>query len=1580
MHFCSGPPRTYALPAGEPERLEDVAVAMHPSLRVFARVTASSVSLWSAPRALPGAGQRFLTRCARGGRWLQELEEELESGDSDEDADGLVLDGGCADLHQLWAVWVAGDRLAVVEKDSRCVEFYAFDGLTALLEGAEFHGNMTDSSGGEAPAMLDQPSFDQMDEAGDKGGQPSTSETNAAVRGAFVNDYPLNQGGSQSDYEDVVASMSGLPGSKYLFVGMASGLICVVEVGGSSDGKKDAPAFSSSSSTSKSWFSNAADSTKMWKIDVRSHLAVADDAPVPSCYDLTSASADVATSITSLFLVASFEGGKCFIMLLTPAKKSIDQLLSLVNTQRDVETTTCNGRCTLATLDASGSRLALGWSDGGVSLFRLSMTKLEPGGQAKSAGTAKKDGKEPAALGLEPIRELSLVAWGYSAQDTGGVTALAWSHDGRSVVVGYELRGFSLFSTDGCRLMSSLPQHNQQRPEGLDEHSLKEVCAFGVLALLWTKESTSLVVVPRGEQSTHLVPLAQDEILKEVTEESEADLTDPSDLFEMVEATLQKQEDGLCLSLSGAPGRCGAWVRSENSFTRRAGDGGVGPAEACGQIQGGDLLVGINDNANVVNLPFEQIVAAVKELPNNQEVTLTLLRLKWELVFPLAAAALAASEFLEAHGIQLLQDESLCIREFALRMQVLHGDCELEQRPPLLEFERRAKFDGWEAIQGTTARVARHKYVKLLFALFPIWNPHHFLNTISEYGNAVLAQQHYVLKEKRLRELQAHRDPVAMRQLAAMSFAEFDFAKTAPLSGGRTSHLALLERSSVRLVAAPTLDDPCALTSCVNWQVPAAFEKKCCPLRLVALSASGNQLAVAGQRGFCLLNLATGKWRMFGNVNEEQDMAVYSLLWVGDDVIVVNFTRLSERHQSLHLQAYPRNHLDDESLLEQLVFPREGERAARGAASASGQESHGFAIDDDADDCFGIMESDTAEKKLFCVSRRELWCFHLALSGSIKHKDLRVEIQLKRQVPLPSRVLEAHGLGTSSVLDFAVLPRFLHIQDEKLKEKQQQEYQAEREREHEEDGWLSSFVHMLVGGEVPDQYTPEEVLPRFAFLTGAGDVIVWDPENRSQRLLCSNVSTMARLFVTPQACASWPAPCRLLFGLYGPEGMRVWLPLLDGVYLAHSSAFEQDRRRLETFLACHDPLRAKTYEIEFGTAPATVELYEQVVGEYGVALDTFLSPGAGGGAGAGRPSLREGHANLRGCVASVDDPAAKDSMLHFDLDVKVLGVEQRFGLLVGVSQDVYVPSGVLLPCYDVFTRVQPIFHTLLCFLVQNEQLSWARLVLDGVRRQFALSTPTQELFLHAMLEACFAGQCSEEKLLTAIQLLRPAAPRQDGAEQQPEGDIAEYCEIVAHVARKSEPSRLKMLFPAAGDPLDLLVICQRRSELRTAANFLLILEECSTASGSSLPLRMESAAELVRQCVDQEEWVLAQHVVRVAREWEHPPLDDAAHSRPAEAAAGGTSIDEQLATLVWANLLRGEYERVVWCVEDLQAKLPRRTEEELRPEESEELLRQRLRQVFIQSNKRRQLRILLQAVTEAHYEAWVTRIKQVMEQ
>ncbi|TDH69680.1 hypothetical protein CCR75_008728 [Bremia lactucae] len=1479
MYFCSGPPRTYAASATH-ERIEDVALSMHPSQRVFARVSASSVALWSALPELPGTGRRQLAHCHRSGQWIdQQLKLTLQKNDPN---DGVYLYE--SETRQLWATWVSGNRLAVVEKHSQFVEFYTFEGLAQLLQRAEAPSiHLPGDDVVDANIILDQPIFtDPEQEEGD--GQMATSEV-FQLQATFVEDYPLNQGSSQNDYDDVAASMSGVCGSKFVFVGMASGLICVVEVaegGDTRDGQK-------------SWFRTAEQSTKLWKIDVRTHLKVPHDPKkLLSCIGLTCATSDSYSTITSLNLVATFAGGTCFMVVLSPCTKKINQLLSLVNATRKNADGKSDTGCTTTKLNPMGSKLALGWSDGRVSLFRVSFQRKPRPAPTKPPSQNQ---QAPSVLTLTPLRELNLAPWGYQSNDVGHVTTLAWSHNGQSIAVGYALRGFALFAIDGCRLMSSFPHHHQERLNDVKQR--KEMCAFGVLALQWTHESTSLLVVPRGEQFKHVV-----DVPLHTKSGTETRITH-AQLYTRTTISIRKSSSkGLGLSFSGTPNRCGAWIQSYANLSQ----------EVATSIQKDDLLVGINTLANVVNLPFQRIIRVLKDLPTDEIVTLTFVRLEWESVFYLAVQVLTSSTFLTAQKLPLQNDENLCIQEYALRMQALQGNCVGKNCPSFIEKEQRAKCNGWEALHGMSTREAQYKYVKLLFALFPKWNPMHIVTLLTTSWKQTLETD---LTTSTI---------VVSRQLSSMALAEFDFAT---LVNPRASQLVLIERNRLRFVGLTSFDDPCALTSCITYNVPFAFEKYG-PIRLVASSTSGKHVAIAGQRGFCVLNVDINKWRMFGNILDEHDIVVSSMVWINEDVILAAFTRESEAHTCMYLYAYARNQLTTESVLAKFVIPLQ-----------SKEES------------FWSMESD--KQHVFGWSLRYIWWFQVLVTGSIKDETIAVTLELQRQIKFPSWVVEAQRQEPGT-LHIAILPRGFT----QFVPTTQQQRLVPLEPTEDETHWLTDFVNRLVHGQIPEQYVPDQVLPRFIVLSTNGDVIVWDPENRSQRLVCSNISTMTRLIVTPQSCAVWPTSCRLLFGLYGPDGMHLYLPLLDGVYLTQTKTFEHDFKRLETFLACHDPLRAKTYEIEFGTAPATAELYEHVMREYGIELDLFRR-----GTTNGLKSLQDGYMNQRGCVMSVDDPSGKDSMLQFDVDVQVLGIEPTFGLLVGISQDVYGPSGVVLPCYDVFTRVQPLFHTLLCYLVQNDQLSWARQVLMGIRTQFALATVTQELFLYSILEACNRHECSVATVDAAIALL-----------QYHESECCqhrvEYCEIIAHVARKIEPSRLSLLFPAAGDPIALLKLCQERSELRTAANFLLIVDECSSEIHSSLSVRTKSAATLLEQCIDQDEWTLAQHVARVARDWHQPDCSSTERS--------GGNVDEQLALIAFKLLGRGEYERVVACVEKLQTKLPIKPRMEWQLLDERDSIVDRLTRTFIQSNKRRQLRILLQAVTEAHYDDWIAIIQFVMEQ
>lgn len=56
------------------------------------------------------------------------------------------------------------------------------------------------------------------------------------------------------------------------------------------------------------------------------------------------------------------------------------------------------------------------------------------------------------------IRSVSLYDWGYSTEDTGPVSCIAWTPDNSAFAVGWKLRGLTVWSVSGCRLMSTIRQ------------------------------------------------------------------------------------------------------------------------------------------------------------------------------------------------------------------------------------------------------------------------------------------------------------------------------------------------------------------------------------------------------------------------------------------------------------------------------------------------------------------------------------------------------------------------------------------------------------------------------------------------------------------------------------------------------------------------------------------------------------------------------------------------------------------------------------------------------------------------------------------------------------------------------------------------------------------------------------------------------------------------------------------------------------------------------------------------------------------------------------------------------------------
>lgn len=70
----------------------------------------------------------------------------------------------------------------------------------------------------------------------------------------------------------------------------------------------------------------------------------------------------------------------------------------------------------------------------------------------------------------------------------------------------------------------------------------------------------------------------------------------------------------------------------------------------------------------------------------------------------------------DLNGLSERPDNNTLLKLYALYKQATQGDAEGE-RPNGFDFVRRAKFDAWEAIKGTTQKDAMQQYVELVGSL-----------------------------------------------------------------------------------------------------------------------------------------------------------------------------------------------------------------------------------------------------------------------------------------------------------------------------------------------------------------------------------------------------------------------------------------------------------------------------------------------------------------------------------------------------------------------------------------------------------------------------------------------------------------------------------------------------------------------------------------------------------------------------------------------------------------------------------------------------------------------------------------------
>ncbi|XP_029921999.1 LOW QUALITY PROTEIN: guanine nucleotide exchange factor subunit RIC1 [Myripristis murdjan] len=88
-------------------------------------------------------------------------------------------------------------------------------------------------------------------------------------------------------------------------------------------------------------------------------------------------------------------------------------------------------------------------------------------------------------------------------------------------------------------------------------------------------------------------------------------------------------------------------------------------------------------------------------------------------------------------------------------------------------------------------------------------------------------------------------------------------------------------------------------------QIHSTYLESNWPIRFAAIDTTGQCMAVAGRRGFAHYSLYTRKWKLFGNITQEQNMTVTGgLAWWNDFVVVACYNFI---HQQEELRLYLRS-------------------------------------------------------------------------------------------------------------------------------------------------------------------------------------------------------------------------------------------------------------------------------------------------------------------------------------------------------------------------------------------------------------------------------------------------------------------------------------------------------------------------------------------------------------------------------------------------------------------------------------------------------------------------------------------------
>uniref|UniRef100_A0A672QSF7 Protein RIC1 homolog n=2 Tax=Sinocyclocheilus grahami TaxID=75366 RepID=A0A672QSF7_SINGR len=128
--------------------------------------------------------------------------------------------------------------------------------------------------------------------------------------------------------------------------------------------------------------------------------------------------------------------------------------------------------------------------------------------------------------------------------------------------------------------------------------------------------------------------------------------------------------------------------------------------------------------------------------------------------------------------------------------------------------------------------------------------------------------------------------------------------------GDPTQAHSVSDKSPSRDSSSPLSQGLSTLLGHKHWQVVqihSTYLETNWPIRFAAIDWSGQCVAVAGRRGFAHYSLYTRKWKLFGNVTQEQNMMVTGGLTWWDDFVVVACYNFIDRQEELRLYVRTSN-------------------------------------------------------------------------------------------------------------------------------------------------------------------------------------------------------------------------------------------------------------------------------------------------------------------------------------------------------------------------------------------------------------------------------------------------------------------------------------------------------------------------------------------------------------------------------------------------------------------------------------------------------------------------------------------------